>query len=172
MNIQIQSIQLHRHGICGAPFHAVLFRDPDAGDMLGVVFDAGHHVTVFHRDELAAGNIAFGVNSWRGDRYEPHLRTAIAAISDIDCGAAGTDPSDRRERAVMPRQVAIYWNIEDVQMIRPDLDDEQASTVLLQAEHHHDAGVGINWDVLETMAEDLYPKPSEPVPPTLAEGRP
>jgi hypothetical protein len=27
--------------------------------------------------KLAAGDIAFGSNSWRGDQYEPHLRKAI-----------------------------------------------------------------------------------------------
>jgi hypothetical protein len=26
---------------------------------------------------LAAGDIQFGSNSWRGDEYEPHLRQAI-----------------------------------------------------------------------------------------------
>ena len=46
--------------------------------MLGIVFDEQHHVAVFNLDKLALGNIAFGVNSWRGDQYEPHLRKAIA----------------------------------------------------------------------------------------------
>ncbi|MEW4569516.1 hypothetical protein AB1L88_16750 [Tautonia sp. JC769] len=78
MNLTIENIQHHRNGICGAPFYVLLFRDPDEGRMLGVVFDEPHHVAVFNLDKLAAGNIAFGVNSWRGDRYEPSLRTAIA----------------------------------------------------------------------------------------------
>ena len=46
--------------------------------MLGVVFQQQYHVAVFNLDKLALGNIAFGENSWRGDRYEPHLRKAIA----------------------------------------------------------------------------------------------
>ncbi len=77
MKLTIENIQYHRNGISGAPFHVILFRDPDEGRMLGVVFDQAYHVAVFNLDKLAVGNIAFGVNSWRGDRYEPTLRRAI-----------------------------------------------------------------------------------------------
>src|SRR4051812_14154098 len=79
MKLHIEQLQRHRNGISGAPFHVVLFRDPDEGRMLGVVFDTEYHVAVFNLDKLTLGNIAFGVNSWRGDRYEPYLRTAISA---------------------------------------------------------------------------------------------
>lgn len=77
MKLIVNVISRHRNGICGEPFHAILFRDPDEGPMLGVVFEHPYHVAVFNLDKLALGNIAFGVNSWRGDRYEPHLRAAI-----------------------------------------------------------------------------------------------
>ena len=82
MKLSIENIQRHRNGISGAPFHVLLFRDADEGRMLGVVFDQEHHVAVFNLDKLAAGNIAFGVNSWRGDCYEPTLRRAIANRQD------------------------------------------------------------------------------------------
>ncbi len=82
MKLSFENIQRHRNGVCGAPFYAVVFRDPDQGQMLGIVFDAEHHVAVFNLELLALGNIAFGVNSWRGDRYEPHLRKAIANWPD------------------------------------------------------------------------------------------
>jgi hypothetical protein len=77
MKLNIESIEHHRNGICGAPFHVLLFRDPDEGRMLGIVFERDYHVAVFNLDLLAAGIIAFGVNSWRGDRYEPFLRMAV-----------------------------------------------------------------------------------------------
>ncbi len=48
--------------------------------MLGIVFEQASHVAVLQLDKLALGNIAFGVNSWRGDRYEPALRNAIALM--------------------------------------------------------------------------------------------
>ncbi len=81
MTLQFQTIQYHRNGISGAPFHAVLFRDPDEGNMLGVVFEEPYHVAVFNLNKLAMGNITFGVNSWRGDVYEPILRRAIANLT-------------------------------------------------------------------------------------------
>lgn len=77
MHLLIEHIEHHRNGISGAPFHVLIFRDPDEGRMVGIVFDEASHVAVFNLEMLADGNITFGVNSWRGDRYEPYLRTAI-----------------------------------------------------------------------------------------------
>ncbi|MDX1968862.1 MAG: hypothetical protein SFV23_16930 [Planctomycetaceae bacterium] len=77
MKFPIEQLQYHRNGVCGAPFHVLIFRDPNAGRMLGVVFAEPSHVAVLQLDKLSVGNIAFGVNSWRGDHYEPYLRTAI-----------------------------------------------------------------------------------------------
>ncbi len=77
MKLRIENIQHHRNGISGAPFQVLIFRDPEAGRMLGIVFDERRHVAVFNLDMLALGNIAFGENSFRGDQYEPHLRTCI-----------------------------------------------------------------------------------------------
>lgn len=84
MKLHIENIQRHRNGVCGAPFHVLIFCDPDEGRMVGIVFDEEHYVAVFHLDKLAAGNIAFGNNSWRGDRYEPHLRMAIARWQEAE----------------------------------------------------------------------------------------
>ena len=81
MKLHIENIQCHRNGVCGAPFHVLIFHDPDEGRMVGIVFERPHHVAVFNLDKLAIGNIAFGVNSWRGDCYEPHLRRAIECQS-------------------------------------------------------------------------------------------
>lgn len=60
MKLKIIDIAHHRNGICGEPFVVVLFKDqgPEGSR------------------KLAAGNIEFGFNSWRGDNYEPHLRQA------------------------------------------------------------------------------------------------
>jgi len=54
--------------------------------------------------------------------------------------------------------IAVKWGIEDIQSIRPDLTDEQASTVLQAADRYHNAEIGINWDVLRTHADDLFPE--------------
>lgn len=82
MKLSIENIQRHRNGIAGAPFYVLLFRDPDEGRMVGIVFDQEYHIAVLNIDKLSQGDIAFGSNSWRGDRYEPHLRKAIAHWQD------------------------------------------------------------------------------------------
>jgi hypothetical protein len=53
-------------------------------------------------------------------------------------------------------QIAVIWCVDDVIDIRPDLTDEQAWEVLQAAEHHHDANIGINWEVLEFHAQFLF----------------
>ena len=71
MKLMIQAVARHRNGVGGAPFHVVLFNDGDEGPMLAIVFDEKFHCAVLHRDKLAADDIAFASNSWRGDRYSP-----------------------------------------------------------------------------------------------------
>ncbi len=77
MNLTFESIQYHRNGIAGAPFHILTFRDSSQGRMIGIVFEDPHRVAVLNLDKLASGDIAFGSNSFRGDVYESHLRAAI-----------------------------------------------------------------------------------------------
>jgi hypothetical protein len=79
MKLNIIAIDYHRNGICGAPFHVVLFDDDvlEASRKLGIVFDRPDHVAVLDTTKLANGDIAFGSNSWRGDQYESGLRLAI-----------------------------------------------------------------------------------------------
>ena len=69
----------HRNGICGAPFHVVLFEDDgeEGSRKVGIVFESPGHTAVLDVEKLAEGDIAFGSNSWRGDKYEPRLRKAI-----------------------------------------------------------------------------------------------
>lgn len=55
-------------------------------------------------------------------------------------------------------QIAIIWDIEDVQSVRNDLSDEQAMNVLQRLKDKHDANIGINWEVIECVSEMLYPE--------------
>ena len=50
------------------------------------------------------------------------------------------------------------WSVEDVQQQRPDLNWEQACDVLYSLAHNFDANIGINWDVIDCTAQDLYPE--------------
>ena len=56
------------------------------------------------------------------------------------------------------RQIADIWSIEDVQSQCDWLTDEQAWEVLQSVKRHSDASVGINWDVIDQVAQDLYPQ--------------
>lgn len=77
MKLSLEDHAYHRNGICGAPFDVLLFRDAAEGPMLGIVFAEPYHVAVLNLDRLAQRQIAMGVNSWRGDQYEPALRRII-----------------------------------------------------------------------------------------------
>jgi hypothetical protein len=55
------------------------------------------------------------------------------------------------------RQVAIVWSIEDVQQVRPDLNDDQCMEVLGAVVDKHDACIGVSWDTLEVWADYCYP---------------
>ena len=65
------------------------------------------------------------------------------------------------EMLASPDNIAIFWNIEDVQYERPHLTDEEAREVLETAERRHDADIGINWIVLNTIADMLFDNPDE-----------
>ena len=75
-NVTITQMDYHRNGVSGAGFWVLHFTDRDT-PMFGIVFQEFGHVAVFNRDLLAAGEIRFFHNSWRGDVYEPYLREAI-----------------------------------------------------------------------------------------------
>jgi hypothetical protein len=85
MKLKIIAIARHRNGIDGVPFHVAIFDEEKSanpevqGRKVGIVFDEPHHCAVLDIAKLAAGDIAFTSNSWRGDQYEPYLRKAINA---------------------------------------------------------------------------------------------
>ncbi len=68
------------------------------------------------------------------------------------------DTTDAVRKPALVTSIAVKWGLEDVQSIREDLSDEQASAVLQAADRCHNAEVGINWDVLRTIADDLFPE--------------
>ena len=53
------------------------------------------------------------------------------------------------------------WHIEDVQNVRPDLDDDQCIDVLFALSEGFDANNGINWEVIKYTADALYPTTEE-----------
>ena len=84
MKLKILSIARHRNGVGGAPFDVALFKERgrDGSRKVGILFDEPYHCAILDVAKLAAGDIAFGSNSWRGsDDYEPHLRQAITKLN-------------------------------------------------------------------------------------------
>jgi hypothetical protein len=82
MNLKIIYIARHRNGVSGAPFDVVLFKDRgrQGSRKVAILFEEQAHCAVLDVAKLAAGHIAFGSNSWRGDDYESDLRDAITAF--------------------------------------------------------------------------------------------
>ncbi len=91
MKLRIIGFDHHRNGIDGAPFAVVLFEDQgtEGSRKVAILFDEPHHCAVLDVDKLAQGDIAFGSNSWRGDRFEQSLRNAIR-ISSATTNPKGT----------------------------------------------------------------------------------
>jgi len=92
MKLTIIDIAFHRNGICGAPFNVVLFKDtgPEGSRKVAILFEEPYHCAVLDVDKLAASNITFGQNSWRGDTFEANLRKQIALRQNAtDAGTPG-----------------------------------------------------------------------------------
>jgi hypothetical protein len=68
------------------------------------------------------------------------------------------DTTKIRQRLAAQGFIAEVWHIDDVRALRPDLSDKQCMEVLLQCERKHDATIGINWDVLQIWADELFPE--------------
>jgi hypothetical protein len=52
--------------------------------------------------------------------------------------------------------ITVSWHIMDVQEVRPDLSDAQCREVLAWVIDQYDANRGIDWDLLEYAAEQLF----------------
>lgn len=73
------------------------------------------------------------------------FKRAALALNELD----QFDLVDKRN------SMAVVWSAEDVQSVREDLSDEQAMKVLQAMEMRHDANIGINWEYIEAVADDL-----------------
>ena len=57
--------------------------------------------------------------------------------------------------------IAIVWHVEDVLEQCPILNRDEALEVLHTLKYKHDANIGINWEVIEIVAQSCYPKKFE-----------
>lgn len=158
---QIIAIDYHRNGICGSPFDIVLFRESDHPDSrkVAILFEPQSCCAILDVEKLAAGDIAFRSNSWRGDIFEPLLRAAIQEHRRQQCESDSQDDEskiDIQQLLRQRRQVAVVWSVEDVQHVRPDLTDDQAWEVLERCRHKHDCEWGFTSNYIEDVADDLF----------------
>lgn len=59
------------------------------------------------------------------------------------------------------RLIAHIWSVDDVQSVRPDLNDDQAWEVLLGVEKCLDCSFGITWEIIEAAAIARFGDPHE-----------
>ena len=78
-SLKVIEIARHRNGVGGWPFDVVLFEDggEHGSRKVAIVFDEPGRCAVLDVGKLAAGDVRFGENSWRGDVYERALREVI-----------------------------------------------------------------------------------------------
>ena len=97
------------------------------------------------------------VSELEAQRCGGMIDKATAAIAEAT--HAGITPTpleiDIHTLLAKRRQIALIWSIEDVQHLRPDLDDDRAWEVLQHVDHYRDAGLGISWLTLELAVEHL-----------------
>ena len=87
--------------------------------------------------------------------------TITLNVPDHLCEMEIRELTRKCEMLASPDWIGILWGVEDVKDVAPHLSDDQARDVLQTVEQHHDATIGINWDVLETVADMLYEEPEE-----------
>lgn len=54
------------------------------------------------------------------------------------------------------RMIGHLWGVTDVQSVRPDLNGDQAWQVLQHLDEQYDSGLGVSWNDLKRVAEQLY----------------
>jgi len=59
----------------------------------------------------------------------------------------------------LKRKITIEWSVEDIldraKENNINITEKQALKILADIEHHHDASIGINWDVIDSYLEML-----------------
>src|SRR2546421_1924640 len=79
--LKIVTTSHHRNGISGNPFDVTIF-EQDGQRYIAFDFANEGGFGVVDLDKAAAGDIAFGSNSWRGDRFEGPVRKAASKVED------------------------------------------------------------------------------------------
>jgi hypothetical protein len=82
------------------------------------------------------------------DEGEREEQEATVVLRCLTCG---------KEVEEYSHTIALRWNLEDIQTIA-HLTQGEAEVVLEELEHDHDASIGVNWQVIESVIERLFPE--------------
>ena len=74
----------------------------------------------------------------------------MQVIQDLHC---------ELERRPNANWIFLAWHVDDVRSERPHLTEDQGREVLRNLRRNHDANIGINWEVIDVVADILYPAP-------------
>jgi len=95
--------------------------------------------------------------------YDGHIQVSAGIdIDDLFNSIPEEIDVDIHELLAEHRQIAHIWGVDDVRVLRPDLNADQAWRVLQTVVERLDCNVGITCDTVETTAAELYgdkPKP-------------
>ena len=95
------------------------------------------------------------------DHYEtiPLICGAITTMESMQDTIELAESITRTQQEDLSGEIIqIPWAVKDILQQRPDLTNEQAKRVLQQLVQCHDASIGINWDVIDDVAEKLFPE--------------
>jgi hypothetical protein len=98
-------------------------------------------------------------NAGSGINVQAHIDTDDI-LEALDLPDEDEIDVDIHELLADNRIIGHLWGVEDVQEVRPDLNDDQAWQVLQTIERRLDSQYGMNWDTIEIIADELFgPKP-------------
>lgn len=66
-------------------------------------------------------------------------------------------PKAKREK--LPDTISIIWSIADVQEVRPKLSKTKCREILQEVLRQHNAELGVTWETIESVADELFPRP-------------
>ncbi len=102
-------------------------------------------------------------NADHNDMLLVHASVDVDELFDTNCIPEESEIDvDIHELLAENRQIAHIWGVDDIKTFRPDLNADQAWRVLQTVEERLYYDVGITWDVVETVAGELYPQPEGP----------
>jgi hypothetical protein len=84
------------------------------------------------------------------------VQAALEAAYEAGREDAKCESIDIYDLLATRNQIAHFWAIDDVQYVRPDLNDDQAWQVLQTIDRRLDSEHGITWETIEIVADDLF----------------